>query len=79
MTLDELIDELTQKGIAAEKTLKARHPRQTTRFTDVSINRLGKTRFHYIVYVKNHRGEQERQPGMQFTGEEIEKLIPVKI
>ena len=73
------VDELIKKGIAAEETLKAHYPRQTTRFTDVTINRLGGLRFHYIVYAYNPRGEQERQPDMQFTGEEIEKLIPVKI
>ena len=73
------VDELIKKGIAAEKPLKAQYPRQTTRFTDVTINRLGELRFHYIVYAYNHRGEQEEQPGMQFTGEEIEKLIPIKI
>ena len=73
MTLDELI----QKGIAAEETLKARYPRQITRFTDVSINRLGELSFHYFVYVYNHRGEPEEQPGMQLTGKEIEKLIKI--
>ena len=73
------VDELIKKGIAAEETLKARYPRQTTRFTDVSINRLGELLFHYIVYVYNHRGEPEKQPGMRFTGEEIEKLISTKI
>ena len=79
MTLNELIDELIQKGIASEKTLKTRYPRQTTRFTNVSINRLGEMSFHYFVYVYNHRGEPEKQPGMQLTAKEIEKLIPVKI
>jgi len=79
MTLDELIDELTQKGIAAEEALKAHYPRQTTRFIDVTINKLGELHFHYIVYVKNHRGGRERQPDMRFTREQIERLIPVKI
>ena len=73
------LNELIQKGIAAEEPLKARYPRQTTRFIDVTINRLGEFLFHYIVYVKNHRGEQERQRDMQFTGEKIEKLISTKI
>ena len=75
MTLDELI----QKGIAAEETLKPHYPQRTTRFTHVSINSVGESLFHYIVYVINHRGEKERQRDMQFTGEHIEKLLSTKI
>ena len=56
------LNELIQKGIAAEEPLKARYPRQTTRFIDVTINRVGELRFHYDVYVKNHRGNNKGNP-----------------